>query len=139
MSTRLIESLTPSQVRELHHLYQQEWWTQERSFEDVQTVVQNSSLIVACEDADGSLIAFCRLLTDFVFRGTIYDVIVSEPWRGRGLGRQLMDAVCQHRRLKRVSVLWLCCRPELAGFYEKWGFQVYNEGPHWMLKPQRPG
>jgi ribosomal protein S18 acetylase RimI-like enzyme len=84
-------------------------------------------------------VAFCRVLTDFVFRATIYDVIVAPPHRGQGLGRRLLDAITTHPRLQNVSVLWLCCEPDRVPFYEKWGFTIYNEGPVWMIKPQRPG
>lgn len=139
MPLKQVETLTRQQIAELHVLYQSEWWTKGRSLEDVRVMVENSSLIVALLDEDERLVAFSRILTDFVFRATIYDVIVAEALRGQGVGRLLMNAVAQHSRLQRVSTLWLCCNPEMVPFYEKWGFRVYDEGPLWMLKAQREG
>ena len=139
MSVRLVDSLTPDQVAGLHQLYQHEWWSQGRSLDDVRLVVENSSLLLGLVDESGRLVAFCRVLTDFVFRAPIYDVIVAPPHRGQGLGRRLLDAITTHPRLQNVSVLWLCCEPDMVPFYEKWGFTIYNEGPVWMIKPQRPG
>lgn len=139
MPVTRIESLSDAQISDLHALYQGEWWSVGRSLDDVRLVVANSSLLVGYVDDEGRLIAFCRVLTDFVFRATIYDVIVAERYRGQGLGRMLMDAVTSHPRLGRVSVLWLCCEPEMIPFYKKWGFVIYDEGPIWMIKPQREG
>lgn len=137
MSFHLIEALTQSQLLDLHALYEKEWWTQGRSFDDVRIMIENSSMIVGFVDNKGKLAAFCRILTDFVFRATIYDVIVAEAFRGRGLGRKLMDVVSQHPRLQRVNTIWLCCLPEMVPFYEKWGFEVCDTGLQWMFKGQR--
>jgi N-acetylglutamate synthase-like GNAT family acetyltransferase len=139
MPLQQVERLTESQVAELHQLYTHEWWTKERSHDDVRVMVENSSLIVGFVNEDDRLVAFCRVLTDFVFRATIYDVIVAESLRGQGLGRRLMDAVSQHARLQNVSTFWLCCNPDKTAFYEKWGFKVFSEGQVWMIKAQREG
>lgn len=139
MPFQQIESLTEPQIIDLHALYQSEWWTKGRSLDDVQIMVENSNLIIGFTDDGGKLVAFCRLLTDFVFRAVVYDVIVAERLRGQGLGRILMDCVTDHPRLRRVSTIWLCCNPDMTAFYEKWGFRVFDEGQLWMLKAQREG
>lgn len=139
MPLRQVEKLSEGQVADLHALFQSEWWTKERSLDDVRIMVENSSLLIGFVDEDEKLVGFCRILTDFVFRATIYDVIVAEACRGRGLGRKSMDAVSQHPRLQRVSTLSLCCKPEMTPFYEKWGFRAFDERPLWMLKAQREG
>jgi predicted GNAT family N-acyltransferase len=139
MPLRQVETLTEPQIGELHRFYTHEWWTKGRSLGDVRIMVENSSLIIGFVDEDEKLVAFCRVLTDFVFRATIYDVIVAESLRGQGLGGRLMDAVSKHPRLQRVSTLWLCCNPDMTAFYEKWGFKIFNEGQLWMLKAQREG
>lgn len=135
-----VESLTTLQVAQLHSLYQLEWWTKSRSLEDVRAAVENSSLIVGFVESESHrLVGFCRLLTDFVFRAMIYDVIVAEAWRGRGVGRRLMEAVANHPRLARVSAVSLFCVPEMVPFYEKWGFNLFSGEPRWMIKIQREG
>lgn len=139
MPLQRVEQLSESQIVNLHALYQQEWWSRGRSLDDVRIMVENSPLIAGFADGDGTLVAFCRVLTDFVFRATIYDVIVAESLRGRGLGRILMDTVAGDPRLRRVSMISLTCHPDMVGFYEKWGFQVFDEEPVQMIKSQREG
>ncbi len=135
-----IEKLTAAQIEELYGLYQAEWWSRGRSLDDVRLMVANSSLVVAfAEPRTERLIAFCRILTDFVFRAVIYDVIVVPDWRGHGVGRLLMDTVSSHPRLQRVSSIWLSCAQDKVAFYEKWGFSVFDEGVKRMHKVQREG
>lgn len=102
-------------------------------------MIENTSLIIGFVNEDGKVVAFARVLTDFVFHALVYDCIGAEPLRGQGLGRELMDAVAEHPRLKRVSAVWLCCLPEMVPFYENWGFAVCDESLKWMVKLQREG
>lgn len=135
-----VESLTASQVEQLHALYQFEWWTRGRSLEDLRVAVENSRVILGFVEVESRrLVGFCRVLTDFVFRAMIYDVIVAEAWRGRGVGRRLMEAVNAHPKLVRVSAISLFCAPDMIPFYEKWGFNLFSGEPRWMIKVQREG
>lgn len=135
-----VEKLNETQIQQLYDSYQSEWWSRGRSLEDVRLMLENTSLIVAFAERDtGRLVAFSRILTDFVFRATIYDVIVMPDWRGCGIGRLLMDAISAHPRLQRVSSIWLSCAPDKVDFYRKWGFEVQTEDVRRMSKTQREG
>lgn len=123
MKVELINDLTGAQIADLHALYQSEWWTTGRTPEETQRVVQHSDVIVAfCENDTKRLVAFTRVLTDYVYKALVFDVIVAESYRGTGLGKQLLDAVVQHPELKAVRHIELYCLPELMPFYQKWGF-----------------
>jgi phosphinothricin acetyltransferase len=136
----LVESLTDEQIEQLHALCQKQWWCQGRSLEDVVLMVENTSLVLGLiENSSQRLIGFCRVLTDCAFRATIYDVMVAEEWQGRGLGRQLMDALLQHPKLQKVSAILLRCKPKMIPFYQRWGFIVTEEESQWMIKRQREG
>jgi len=134
-----IQTLSPPQIEQLHALYQTQWWSQGRSLEDVVAMLQHTSVVVGLVDEAERLVGFCRVLTDFVFRATIYDVMVLPTWQGQGLGRRLLDEVIRDPRLQRVSAIFLCCEENMVPFYEKWEFRRFEEGPVWMIRPQRPG
>lgn len=130
-----IDSLTRDQIDDLHSLYQQEWWTRGRSLDDLLCMLGNTPLIVAfADDETGRLLAFARVLTDFVYKGLILDVIVAADQRGTGLGRKLMEAVINHPHLKAVQHLELYCRPELLPFYQQWGFTAELGELHFMRR-----
>ncbi len=123
MEIQLVHTLTNAQADQLHTLYQAEWWTRERTREEIDTMLAFSDLIFGfCERATGRLVAFARVLTDRVFKALIFDVIVEAPYRNRGFGEKLMDALFQHPALAVVQHVELYCLPEMVPFYEKWGF-----------------
>lgn len=123
MNVELINYLTGAQIAELHALYQSEWWTKGRTLEETQRVVQHSDIIVAFGEIDTKrLVAFTRVLTDYIYKALVFDVIVAESYRGAGLGRKLIEAVVNHPELKSVHHIELYCSPELMPFYQKWGF-----------------
>lgn len=133
-----VEVLNEFQVEQLHALMKQQWWGGQRSLEDVKIMAANTSLMIGLiEDSSGLLVGFCRVLTDFAFRATIYDVMVTAELKGAGLGKRLMDTLCKHPSLQRVSFIYLACEPELSSFYEPWGFKTYEGRAEWMIKVQR--
>lgn len=135
---RLVEELTDRHIEQLHALVQKQWWGQQRSLEDVRLMAANTSLMLGLVEAvSGELVAFCRVLTDFAFRATVYDVMVTERLKRQGLGSFLMETLCNHPSLQRVSFIYLACEPVLASFYERWGFKPYEGRAEWMIKVQR--
>ncbi|MFK8113772.1 MAG: GNAT family N-acetyltransferase [Rubripirellula sp.] len=135
---QLVEALTDQQVEQLLSLLQQQWWGRQRTLEQVQRMLENTSLILGVVDSNSDqLVAFCRVLTDFAFRATIYDVMVDKGWQGRGLGDALMQQLCDDPRLKQVSLIYLCCEETLVPFYERRGFSAYSGRAQWMIKVQQ--
>ena len=118
-----IHQLSPAQIEQLHQMYLQEWWSKERDLADVPTLLSNSDLLFGLWDEDAQQLAgFCRVLTDWVYRAIVFDVIVAADYRGQGLGAQLVDLVTTHPKLVQVECIQLFCTPEMQPFYEKYGF-----------------
>jgi len=123
MSYETVHQLTDSQIQDLHALFQREWWTTGRELDDVKRMLEHTDVIVAlCEPRTKKLVAFARVLTDRVYKALILDVIVDAAYRGRELGRSLMETILQHPTLSSVRHFELYCLPELMPFYRKWGF-----------------
>lgn len=67
-------------------------------------------------------LGFLRIVSDHATFSALTDVYVSAPYRGRGLGRMLMEAACELLELKNCITI-LSAREEVRGFYEKFGFR----------------
>ena len=119
---RMVETLTASQVSDLMELYKNEFWCDKRTREDVVKMLAATDVIIGLVDQSYRLIAFTRVITDFVYIGTVFDVIVHPIHRKMGLGLKLMDAVVNHPKLQAVERLGLYCLPKMIPFYERWGF-----------------
>lgn len=119
---RVIHSLEERHIIGLTELYRHEWWTNTRTLEQVRQLVQSSDLVVGICDASDNLVAFARVLTDWIFRATVYDVIVASDHRGQGLGDRVMRELLSSPVLASVQHIDLYCRPDLVAFYERLGF-----------------
>lgn len=125
MSFDLVTDLSEQQIDELHDLFESEWWTEGRDRTDIKTMLDHSDEVVGLRDSDtGELVAFARVLTDYVYRAFVFDVIVEESRRGSGLGRRIMDAIVEHPSLSEVERLELYCSEDQTSFYEQWGFST---------------
>jgi ribosomal protein S18 acetylase RimI-like enzyme len=122
MNYQVVNQLNETQVSQLVELYKNEFWSKNRTYQGVVKMLAASDMIIALVNEQKELIGFCRILTDFVYRGVIYDVIVKPNYRKMGFGAKLLDEVVSHPQLKEVENIALFCLPEMIPFYQRWGF-----------------
>ncbi|MFE4104687.1 GNAT family N-acetyltransferase [Almyronema epifaneia] len=144
MGYPLIHQLTEAQIQDLHRLYQTVWWAKGRSLADTRQLVHNTDIVLGlCEPDSTTLIGFSRVLTDYLFRAVILDVMVAAGYQGQGLGRALLEAIVNHPELAQVESFSLFCTPEMVPFYQKWGFtdhltQKLMQRSHYERRPCQP-
>ena len=130
---KFITQLDDKQVNELHQLYQHEWWSSNRTLSETSQLLKNSSYHFGFVDNSGSLVAFCRVLTDKCYFAYIYDVIVKSNFRGVGIGSALIKNVVSYEHIRNLESIELVCRQNTIEFYESLGFsQDYGKS-----KPMR--
>lgn len=123
MSYQNVDRLTDEQIEQLCVLYQHEWWSQGRTFADVQQMLLNTDYLFGiCEASTQQLVAFARVLSDRTYRAIVFDVIVAADYRSQGLGVSLLEQVVSHPVLSAVECIQLFCVPEMIPFYQKFGF-----------------
>ena len=131
---RVVHDLDETGLAELHALFAREWWTAGRSLEDTRRCVAGSQVRIGLVDDPGALAGFARVVTDYTFKALIFDVIVAEAHRGKGLGDRLIALVLGHPDLVRVGHFELYCLPELGAFYERHGFSTEVGGVRLMRR-----
>lgn len=112
-------------LAKLLELYRYAVWAKDRTEEETKAVLSNSSLVFTLWEKE-RLVAFARVLTDFVFRAAIYDVIVHPDVQRKGVGKALIYKVLTYPALKTVPVFHLLTRDKRQ-FYEKLGFVTAPE------------
>jgi len=117
-------SLSEENIKQLYSLYQEEWWTKGRTLKETKKVVAESQINIGILDSQNILIGYARVLTDFTFKAIIFDVIVSESHRDKGLGKRIMRLIKNHEMLASVKSYELYCLPEMFEFYESLGFST---------------
>jgi ribosomal protein S18 acetylase RimI-like enzyme len=89
----VIHDLNETHIVQLHRLYRKQWWSNNRSLDETKRCVAGSQIRIGLVDSQNNLVGFTRVLTDYIFKAFLFDVIVDESHRGLGLGRQLIQAV----------------------------------------------
>jgi GNAT superfamily N-acetyltransferase len=111
-------------------LNESSYWAQGRSLETVQKSIENSLCFGVYEGAQQ--VGFCRVVTDYATFGWLCDVFVIESYRGRGLSKQLIQAVVTHPDLQGIRRLLLATRDAHELYRRYGGFETLKNPERWM-------
>ena len=107
---------------ELQTLYRFTRWGRSRSLEDIERMIAGTSLCFSARYAEnGRMVAFCRILTDFVFRASLWDLMVHPDHQGKGLGTSLLRYALEHPAVRPIPLV-ITYTSELAPFLSQLGF-----------------
>ncbi|WP_391209683.1 GNAT family N-acetyltransferase [Psychrobacillus sp. L4] len=133
MNYKIIEEFDEDQLKEVHSLFKNEWWTKDRQLSEIRKMVENSGVVIGLIDKDTEeLIGFARVITDTLYRAFIFDVIAKENSRNSGIGTILMNSILEHPLVREVDRVELYCPERLVGYYEKFGFSTDVNGSNLM-------
>lgn len=105
-------------------LVNRSYWAKYRTREQIEKSI-NNSLCFGVYDA-GRQVGFARVVTDYSVMYWLCDVFVDEEYRGRDIGKLLVESVVNHPELKDLNGI-LATR-DAQGLYEKYGFVIPS--PH---------
>jgi ribosomal protein S18 acetylase RimI-like enzyme len=108
-------------VEFIYELLRQTHWARNRPRDVFERALKHSLCFGAYEGK--RQIGFARVVTDHATFGYIQDCIVDPAWRGRGIGRSLLQRVMEDPIVSSLRTLLL--RTETAhGLYRKAGFAL---------------
>ena len=118
-------------------LVKQSYWAAGRSLETIQRSNQNSVCVGIYQF--GKQIAFARLVTDQATFAWLCDVIVDNNFRGQGLGKWLVEAVCKFSDQHGISDVLLATRDAQQLYHRYGGFLPLENPEKWMrrMKPDQ--
>ena len=86
--------------------------------------------------AEEKQIGFARVISDYATYAYIGDVFVLESFRGRGLGKWLMECIMQDPRLQGLR-RWSLVTRDGHGLYARFGFEPLKK-PESYMELHRP-
>ena len=105
----------------IEFLLKQTTWAKDRPMEIIKKTM-DTSLYIGAYTEDYQMLGFARCITDYAVFYYLCDVIVDEPYRGRGLGKALVEAVCNHEDLKTLSSILIT--RDAQGLYSRYGWET---------------
>ena len=107
------------------------YWTHGRTTEMIACTLQHS---LAFGVFDGSRqVGLARVVTDYVTFAWLCDVFIHEDYRGRGLGKWLMEGIHSHPDLQGLH-RWILATRDAHSLYSQYGWIPLENPEKWMTK-----
>jgi N-acetylglutamate synthase-like GNAT family acetyltransferase len=116
-------------INMIHDFVSQSYWARGIPKELVIKAIRHSFCFGLYDQ--GKQVGFARLITDFATEAEICETFVLEPYRGRGLGKWLMECIISCPSLQGIRTLSLGTA-DAHDFYKQVGFHVVGECPNRM-------
>lgn len=105
-------------------------WAKGRTLEIIQHSIDNSLCFGVY--IDGKQVGFARVVTDYAVFAWIMDVFIDPNYRGKGLGKKLIETIKTHHELQTLS-RWGLTTTNAHGLYQQFGFKPVSM-PHKMME-----
>ncbi len=129
IETIKVEKYEEIYLKEIRNIYEIENWPHSKL--DLQMMFANcNSCYVAIHKNE--VVGFIRAHSDLVYSTFVFDIIVSDKYRGLGIAKKLIDMV-QDEKQTRLDVVF---DHNLTEFYQKRGFMISAAGIRFSQKNQ---
>lgn len=121
-------------------LNEQAYWTKFRPHtrEEFERSLDNSWRVVSVFDEEtGAQVGFARAVSDGVDIAYLADVIVDEPYRGKGVGKLIVKTMIEDGPGANF-LHWLLITADAHGLYQQYGFTAPDDMMMWRLDPSLP-
>jgi GNAT superfamily N-acetyltransferase len=107
------------------------YWAKGRTRDVIARYIQHS-LTFGIYDGTRQ-IGLARVVSDYTTFAWLCDVFIHEEYRGRGLGKWLMETVHSHPDLQGLR-RWVLITRDAHGLYEQYGWTPLSNTEGWMEK-----
>ncbi|EJO18086.1 acetyltransferase (GNAT) domain protein [Streptococcus sp. AS14] len=118
----IIRPASTKDCQAIYGLYQTEKWMSFTEEKVTSLFSTNLSHYVVVEE-NQKILGFARYLTDEVMTTFLAEIIIDKSYRGKGLGRQLIEEIHKKYPLTRIELI-----SEVDGFYQTVGFKPVGTG-----------
>jgi N-acetylglutamate synthase-like GNAT family acetyltransferase len=117
-------------VEVIHRFLTRSCWSEGIPRETVMRAIENSLCFGVYNGAEQ--VGFARVVSDFATFAYLADVFILEPYRERGLGKELIATVMAHPELQGLRH-WSLGTRDAHGLYAQFGFTAL-ENPSRMME-----
>ena len=120
--------------REMIHdfLSRRSYWAKGRELDVINRGIDNSLSFGIYRGEQQ--VGFARVVTDYATFAWLADVFVLEEYRGRGLGKWLIEVILAHPQLQGFR-RWALSTKDAHELYRGFGFNELTRPERWMERP----
>jgi len=82
------------------------FWAKNRTIKDIKKCLANSDVIVSLWVGD-EIVGFGRALTDGIYRGVLWDIVIDQNYQGKGFGKLIVKSLLSSKKIKNTKKLYL--------------------------------
>ena len=82
------------------------FWAKNRTINDLKKCLANSDVIVSLWVGD-EIVGFGRALTDGIYRGVLWDIVIDQNYQGKGFGKLIVKNLLSSKKIKTTKKLYL--------------------------------
>ena len=97
------------------------FWARHRTINDLKKCLANSDVIVSVWVED-EIVGFGRALTDGIYRGFLWDIVIDQHHQGKGLGTLIVKNLLSSRRIRNTKKVYLMTTNKKR-FYSQFDFK----------------
>ncbi len=133
------DGLKNMDFKKVTEMLSKSFWVPGIKIDEVKKGALNSALVIGAFLPDETQISYARVISDKTRFAYILDVYVDQPYRRRGIGRDMIRYILVHNELKDVYQ-WTLITKDAHGVYSKLGFKPTERASDWMeIRNERPG
>ena len=97
------------------------FWAQSRSINELKKCLANSDVIISLW-VGNEIVGFGRALTDGIYRGVLWDIVIDQNHQGRGYGKLIVQNLLSSKKIKNTKKLYLMTTNKKL-FYSQFDFK----------------
>ena len=82
------------------------FWAKNRTINDLKKCLANSDVIVSLW-VGNEIVGFGRALTDGIYRGVLWDIVIDQNYQGNGFGKLIVKSLLSSKKIKNTKKLYL--------------------------------
>jgi len=100
------------------------FWAKNRTMNDLKKCLTNSDVIVSLW-VGNEIVGFGRALTDGIYRGVLWDLVIDQNYQGKGFGTLILKNLLSSKKIKNTEKLYLMTTNKKK-FYSQFDFQLVS-------------
>ena len=97
------------------------FWAKNRNINDLKKCLANSDVIVSLW-VGKEIVGFGRALTDGIYRGVLWDIVIDQNHQGKGFGTLIVRKILSSKKIKNTEKLYLMTTNKKL-FYSQFDFK----------------
>ena len=87
-------------------LNQNAFWAKDRKINDLRKCLANSDVIISIWSSN-ELVGFGRALSDGIYRGVLWDIVIDQNHQGKGYGKMIIKNLLESKKIKNTKKIYL--------------------------------